>query len=273
MKDEGSLINEFLYRFHRDEISRMSAELAYYFLLSMFPFLIFLVTFIAYLPITAQDILTLIREYAPGHTSEMIERNLHMITGDQNGKLLSFGIIATIWSASNGINAIVRAFNKAYEVKETRHFIAARLMSILLTVAMVTVMVVALLLPVFGKQIGMLIFSVYGLSEEFLHTWNAFQWLVSSMVLFLVFSFLYYFAPNKHLHWKEVVTGALFATAGWIGVSLGFSYYVSNFGNFSAMYGSLGGIIVLMIWFYLSGMIIMIGGEINAMIHCRRVKC
>jgi membrane protein len=267
-----NFLKELFKRFDEDEVAGLSAELAYFFLLSLFPFLIFSVTLIGYLPISEIDLLNSVREYAPDGTIDMIEKNLNSILGSQNGTLLSFGIIATIWSASNGINAVVRAFNRAYDVKESRHFLVARAMSILLTLAMVFVIIVALLLPVFGRQIGLFIFTAFGFSAEFINVWNAIRWIFSAGILFIVFNCLYLFAPNRKLKFKEVVSGAFFATFGWMLVSLGFSYYVSNFGNYTATYGSLGGIIVLMIWFYLSGMIIIIGGEINAILNCKRIR-
>jgi membrane protein len=265
-----SFIREMAKRFQEDEISRLSAELAYFFLLSLFPFLIFLFTLLAYLPIPHEEVLSLIREYAPKEAIHLIETNIHHIIDHQNGRLLSFGIIAAIWSASNGINAIVRAFNRAYDVQEDRPFLVARGISIILTFAMMFVIIIALLLPVFGKMIGTFLFSTFGFSNEFLMLWNTFRWAVSSIILFIVFTALYYFAPNKHLQVKHVTRGALFATIGWILVSFAFSYYVGNFADYTAMYGSLGGIIVLMIWFYLSGMIIVLGGEMNAIFECQR---
>ncbi|WP_110113540.1 YihY/virulence factor BrkB family protein [Bacillus sp. CGMCC 1.16541] len=263
---------ELVARIQRDEIPSLSAELAYYFLLSMFPFLIFLITLIGFLPLQVPDILQMIDEFAPEQTMSMIESNLTTVIGQQNGELLSIGLIATIWSASNGINAIVRAFNRAYQVEENRPFIVARGMSILLTFAMIFIIVVALLLPVFGQMIGLYLFSTLGLSETFLAIWSASRWIISSAILFIVFMALYYFAPNKHLLARNVAKGAAFATIGWMAVSLAFSYYVNNFSNYTATYGSLGGIIVLLIWLYLSGMIIVIGGEINAMFYERRKR-
>ena len=269
---KGSFFKVLYKRFFDDEVLGLSAELAYFFLLSLFPFLLFLVTLLGYLPISQAEMLGFIHQFAPGETINIIEENLNQIMGKQNGKLLSFGIIATLWSASNGINAVVRAFNRAYDVRENRSFIVARGMSILLTFAMLFVIIVALLLPVFGREIGLFVFSVFGLSGAFLSVWNALRWTVSSFILFIVFTCLYYFAPNKRLKIKEIVTGSSIATIGWILVSLAFSYYVSNFGNYTATYGSLGGIIVLMIWFYLSGMITILGGEINAILHRERIN-
>ncbi|MEK5440688.1 YhjD/YihY/BrkB family envelope integrity protein [Fredinandcohnia sp. FSL W7-1320] len=265
-------IKELILRYKEDEVGSMSAELAYFFLLSLFPFLIFLVTLIGYLPISQIDVLAFVRQYAPEGTVDMIEENLNVIVNSNKGGLLSIGIIGTLWSSSNGINAVVRSFNKAYDVKETRNFFITRGISILLTFGMIFVIIVALLLPVFGKQIGIFMFSSFGLSDEFLDVWNGIRWIVSAAILFLVFTFLYWVAPNRPLKIKEIISGSFFATFGWMFVSLAFSYYVNSFGHYSTTYGSLGAIIVLMIWFYLSAMIIIIGGEINAILNCHRIR-
>ncbi|MCP1156953.1 YihY/virulence factor BrkB family protein [Bacillus infantis] len=256
-------------KIHEDDIFGLAAQLAYFFLLSLFPLLIFLVTLITYLPVSQVDILGFIRDYAPGDTMALIESNLNQIA-DRSGTLLSVGIIGTIWSASNGIHAIVKAFNLAYEVKESRPLIVARGMAILLTFAMIFVFVVALLLPVFGKQIGVFLFSAFDLSSEFLSAWNALRWLVSIVILFIVFLVLYWIAPNVKMKCISALPGAIFATAGWILASLAFSFYVGNFANYTAAYGSIGAIIVLMVWFYLTGVIIILGGEVNAYVSKRK---
>lgn len=260
------IAKELFKRFKEDEISSLAAELAYFFLLSLFPFLIFLMNLLAYLPLSSDVVLDFVAQYAPGNTMKLIENNVRHIIETQNVTLLSFGVIGTIWSVSNGINAIVRAFNKAYQVEENRHFLVARLMSILLTFAMILVILVALLLPVFGREIGLFIFRAFGFTEVFLTIWNTIRWLLSAVILCIVFTGLYFIAPNKRMKISEAYPGALFATVGWIVVSLLFSYYVGNFGNFSVTYGSLGGVIILLIWFYLSAVIIILGGEINAIL-------
>lgn len=249
-----------------NDVTGLAAQIAYYFLLSLFPLLIFIVTLLPYLPVEQGDILGVVRDFAPGETMSMIEETLQDVMSNRNSGLLSISIIATIWSASNGMNAIVKSLNRAYDVEETRSFIATRLMSILLTFAMILVFVIALLLPVFGKQIGLFLFSQFGFSDQFLAIWNGIRWAISPIILFIIFVGLYYFAPSKRIKCLSAFPGAIFATLGWVLVSLAFSYYVGSFGNYSATYGSIGGIIVLMIWFYLTGIIIMIGGEINALV-------
>ncbi|MBM7587986.1 membrane protein [Bacillus pakistanensis] len=265
----GAFFKKLIQKIMAADLPGLAAQLSYFFLLSLFPLLIFLVSLLPYLPFSQEDILNVIRGFAPGETITLIEGTLEEILENRNGGILSFSIIATIWSASNGMNAIVKSFNRAYQVEETRSFIVMRLMSIALTIAMIFVFVIALLLPVFGKQIGVFLFSQAGFSEQFLAIWNGLRFTISPIILFIVFVGLYFFAPSKKIKCLSAFPGAVFATFGWVFVSLAFSYYVSNFGNYSATYGSIGGIIVLMIWFYLSGIILMIGGQINAIVHIK----
>ncbi|MEK3799382.1 YihY/virulence factor BrkB family protein [Peribacillus sp. FSL H8-0477] len=259
-----SFLVKLMKRIHGDDAVGMASQLAYFFLLSLFPLLIFLVTLLPYLPISQNDILNAIGSFAPPESMKLIEDNLTEIMKGSR-PLLSLGILGTIWSASNGLNAIIKAFNRAYDVPETRNYIVARFVSILLTLAMLFVFVIALMLPVFGKQIGLFLFDALGMSSEFLSVWFALRWVITLLIVLLVFTVLYWIAPNKRLKCLTVLPGAVFATFGLGIVSWGFSFYVEHYGNYANTYGSLGGIIVLMIWFYLSGIIIIIGGELNAM--------
>lgn len=250
----------------------VAAQLSYYFLLSLFPLLIFLVSLFPYLPITQENVLGLVKDFAPQESMELIETNLSQLS-EKNGTILSIGLIGTLWSASNGINAIIKTMNHAYEVQEERSFLRTRLTAVLLTLAMIVVIAVALLLPVFGKHIGLFLFSKLELSSQFLSVWNALRWLVSSFIIFIIFIGLYWLAPSKKLTCRSTIPGALFATVGWILTSYAFSYYVDQFGNYTAAYGSIGAIIVLMVWFYISGVIIIIGGEINAFYSRENKDC
>lgn len=252
------------------DVFGLSAQLAYFFLLALFPFLLFLITLLGYLPIEETVFMDFIETYAPAEIMQMIQSNLTQIVQAQNGGLLSIGILGTLWSASNGVNAITKALNRAYEVEEDRVYIVSRLIAIGLTIAMVGVISIALILPIFGKMIGVYIFSLIDLSENFLELWNALRWIISSAAFFVVLLVLYKLAPNFKVPFKHAIWGAIFATIGWQLVSLAFSYYVNALGNFSATYGSLGTVIILMFWFYISGIIIITGGVINAVIQNKK---
>lgn len=254
-----------------NRVPDLSAQLAYYFMLSLFPFLIFAVTLLGYY-VSAEDVLSLVSRYVPDESMQIIEKNVRGVFDVERGGLLSLGILVTIWTASHATNALIRSLNEAYDVEETRPFWKARAVAILLTIALIIVILVALTLPVFGKALGLFVFSLFGLSGKFLTVWNVLRWVISFVILVGAFIFLYYFAPNKRLGLKEILVGALFATVTWQLVSLAFSYFVSQFGNYSATYGSLAGIIVLMLWFYITGMIMLIGGEINATLHYMRYE-
>ncbi len=261
---------ELFERFNNVDVLGMSSQLAYFFLLSIFPFLLFLATLLGYLPIESDAVLDFLNKYLPGEVSSMLESNLESLLTNQSGGLLSISIIGAIWSASKGVNALTQAFNKAYRVEEDRSFIVSRLISVGLTIALVITIAVSLLLPIFGKAIGEFVFSFVNLSDSFTQIWNTLRWTISSVILFIVLYVLYILAPNKKIKFREAFWGAVFATISWQIASLAFSYYVSTLGNFSATYGSLGTVIILMLWFYLTGIVIMLGGIINAILAKRR---
>jgi len=265
MKKSINWVLDLYKRIIRHDSLGYSAQLAYFFLLSLFPLLITMFSLLPYLPLKTEDIMYFISDFAPGETLTFIDSTLDTLLEKHNGGILSFGIIATLWAASNGMNAIIRAMNLAYEIDDDRPFFIVRGLSVLLTIIMIAVFIIALLLPVFGKHIGIYISSKFGYTDQFIDTWNTIRFSLSSVILFIVFSAVYLLTPNRKMKCATVVPGAVFSTIGWILASLGFSFYVNNFGNYTFMYGSLGVIIVLMIWFYLTGAVLIIGGEINGL--------
>ncbi|QFG01217.1 YihY/virulence factor BrkB family protein [Psychrobacillus glaciei] len=254
----------------RADITGLGAQLAYFFLLSLFPMLIFIMTLLPYINLDEAQVFRFLENYAPKEVYMLIEGTVSDVLGNRNGGLLSIGILGTIWSASKGMNAIEMSLNRSYELEETRPFFIVRGLSVIFTLLMIVLLVVALVLPVFGQQIGTILFSYFGFEKGFLELWNNIRWIISPLVIFIVFTALYWIVPNKKLLLRSVIPGAVFATLGWIIVSLGFSYYVSSFSNYSSTYGSIGGIIVLMLWLYLSGIILLVGGQVNAVMQERK---
>ncbi|MFC4619313.1 YihY/virulence factor BrkB family protein [Camelliibacillus cellulosilyticus] len=250
-------------RLFEDRVFDLAAQLAYFFLLSLFPFLIFTFTALPYIGIHSDQMLPFIARYAPPELMELIKQNLKSVFDKHTG-LLSFSVIATIWPASTAIMAIIRVLNQAYDVEENRSFIVARSMAILLTFAMIFVIIIALALNVFGPTIGKLLIHHFGVSPDIIKIFDFIRLLISFFIIIVVFACLYLFAPNKRLKPSEVMVGAVFAAVGWQIASYAFSFYVDQIAHFSATYGTIGGIIILMIWFYLTGFILILGGEINA---------
>jgi membrane protein len=255
-----------------DRVMDVAAQLAFYFLLSLFPFLIFAITLLGYTTITVEDVLGLLQRFAPAETLNPIQQNLQEVFEQRKGGLLSFSILGTIWAASAALNAIIRALNRAYNVSESRSFLMERGVAILLTFMMILVILVSLLLPVFGEMILRLVAVFVDIPPILSMVWSLTRWVLSFCILVSVFVLIYYLAPNDRLRFRDVISGALFAAVGWQVISLGFSYYVNNFANYSATYGSLGTIIALMMWFYLTALIIILGGELNAVLHARHLR-
>ena len=269
-KENGGFFSTLMYRFGKDDTSGLAAQLAYYFMLSLFPLLIFLLTLIPLMNIDQSTITNMIEQNAPGQTSELITGIIEDVMKNSGGGILSFGLLMTLWTASNGMTALMNAFNVAYDVEDNRNAIVAKLLSVLFTVIMISVLLLSLVLIVFGKQIGDLLFGVVGLNDQFTWVWNLVRGVLPVIVIFIVFSMLYFIAPNLKVTWKSIWPGALFATIVWLGATYLFGFYVSNFGSYSKTYGSIAGVIILMLWLYLTGVIIILGAQINAIKHHRK---
>lgn len=256
----------------RVDMSGMGAQLAYFFLLSFFPLLIFLVTLLPYLNLKQEQIFEFMDDIMPAEVYSLIEGTLGEVLTNQNGGLLSIGIIGTIWSASKGIDALMKALNRAYDVDGKAGFIN-RSMSLLFTVAFVLIILLALVFPVFGQQLGDLLFSHIGVENSLGSMWTFIRWLMPPLLILGVMILMYWIVPNTdpRLKFISVIPGAVFATASWLLLTYGFSFYVNNFGNYSATYGSIGGVIILMLWLYFTGMILILGGLINATMQKRQV--
>ncbi|WNB90814.1 YihY/virulence factor BrkB family protein [Bacillus sp. NEB1478] len=265
-------LNRLIIELKRANISDLSAQLAYYFLLSIFPLLIFLLSLLPYLHLEPKEIVIFFQEYAPGNTGDMLEKQIQALLKQSNTSLLSFSIIAVLWSASAGTSAIIRAINYAYEAEETRPIWKIKLYGLFLTIGIVVVVVLTLLLPVFGKTLLQEISHFIYLPNHISVLFNFLRWIVGFSVMAVVLMMLYYLAPNQRFHIKEVWAGSVFATLSWQLISLAFSFYVTNFENYSSTYGSLGAVIILLMWFYLSGMVIVIGGIINAVLFSVKNK-
>lgn len=261
------LLKELLKRFKENKVMDLSAQCAYYFLLSLFPFLIFAITLLGYMPISTGNMLALVEEYIPQGTYSFIENNLTNILENQNPGLLSLGILFTIWTSSHALNAIIGSLNMAYNITEPRPFWKARIVSIGLTLSMIIVILMAFILIVFGQNIGVFVRNLLDLPLGHLYIWEILRFSLGFIILNFAFIIIYKFAPNRKIRIKEVILGSIIATLGWQLTSMGFSFYVNNFTNYSAIHGSLGAVIVLMLWFHLSAMILITGGQINALIY------
>ncbi|AXH99938.1 YihY/virulence factor BrkB family protein [Sporosarcina sp. PTS2304] len=268
----SGFFKQLIIRVKEVDISASGSQLAFFFLLSLFPLLIFLFTLLPYLNLDQSQIFMFIREYAPESTAALIENTLSEVLDNRSGGLLSVGILATIWSASKGMSAVTKGLNHAYEVEDDRNFFVSKGLSIGFTIMLIATVIIALVLPIFGEPIGKFLFSFMGLEDSFLTIWTSLRFAIPPVLIFVVFSLLYWLVPDMKLRYKSVIPGSIFATLGWIITSLGFSFYISNFGSYANTYGSIAGIIVLIMWLYLSAIILILGGTINAVMKERYDK-
>ncbi len=264
----AKFLKEFLFRMKDDSVTAIGAQLSYFLVLSIFPFLIFFLNILSYTPIAREDVLHSIIVLLPLDTQRLIATLVIETINTSNQTLLSLSAITGIWAASKGIMALIRVLNRAYDVEETRSYLELRGLAVLFTIALLVLLVIVLLTLVFGEVLGNKLFDFLGITQKFIIFWQYFRVIISLSFMVLIFALLYRYIPSirngKKINFKHAMPGAIFASLGWIITSTIFSYYVNNFGNYGKTYGSLGGIIVLLIWLYISSIIIIMGGEINA---------
>ena len=257
---------ELIVRFMDDDVMALAAQLAYSLIMAFFPFLIFLLTIVGYSSVKSTDVLASLHSVLPQDTYVLITSTVVEIVDSARGDLLSFSAIITIWVGSSGFRAIIKGLNKAYDQREHRPYWKVVLISILCMFGLVLIIMAAFSFVIFGKVIGNTLVEWLGLSSNFKINWDIFRYIVALIFMILAFAAVYQLTPCKKLGWFEVLPGAAFSTLGWIGSSLLFAYYVNNFSNYSMIYGSIGGVIVLMLWLFISSIVILIGGEINAIL-------
>jgi len=253
----------------QDDCLGRAAQLAYYFLFALFPFFLVLTTLLGYLPIPnlLDRLMDMLGQMLPGQALQLVQDNLHELVSGQRGGLLSFGLLAALWTSSSALTAIMDSLNRAYDVEEGRPFWKVRGLAILLTVGLSVFIIISIVLLTFGPQIGGWIADQMGLGRVFQMAWNVLRWPVIVGLLIVAMALVYYLAPDVEQQWQWITPGSIVAVCGWLLASLGFSYYVNHFGSYNATYGSIGGVIVLLTWMYVSGLFVLVGGEINAEIE------
>jgi membrane protein len=247
----------------------LAAQLAFYFFLALFPALIFLLALASLMPLEdfTGQVTQMLAPVAPAAVIEIVRQQmLEIARGDSTG-LLSLGLLGAIWSSSAAIVAVIGALNTAYDIEDSRPWWKVRLAAIALTIALAIFTVLSFVLIVAGPEIAEGIARRFGLGEAFVWTWAIIRWPIAFALVSTAIALLYYWAPDADQDWVWITPGSVVATLLWVVASLGFRYYVVNFGNYDAAYGTIGGIIVLLLWFYLSGFVVIVGAELNAEIE------
>jgi membrane protein len=245
---------------------QMAAALSYYFVMSLFPALIFLSAFVAYLPVPDlfNQALSLMSRFVPPDSMGVVRKVLSDVVTPNRGAFLSFGILGTLWAASGGFSAAIEALNIAYDVEETRPFWKVRPLAIGLTLLIGLLLLTALGVMIVGPRFGEWLSTRLHMSQLWIWVWPYIHWTLSAAFAILAVESLYFLAPNVKQRFWVTLPGAVLAVGCWIALSYTLGFYFRSFANFNKTYGTLGAAVALMVWLYWTGFAMLIGAELNA---------
>ena len=263
------LLKRTLKETNEDDCLGLAAQLAYYFFLALFPAILFLLALASFFPLTnfIDQAVAALRPFAPAEVLNFLEEQLRRLSNANSGGILTLGILGAIWSSSAAVVAIIGSLNRAYDIDEGRPWWKVRLTAIGLTLALAATILVAFSLIVVGPTVAEHLAASFGFGAVFEWTWKILQWPLAFFLVSTAVGLVYYFAPDAEQDWVWITPGAILGTLLWVIVSLAFKVYVANFADYNATYGAVGGVIVLLLWLYLSGLAILVGAEMNAEIE------
>lgn len=249
----------------RNHTLQMAAALAYYFVLSLFPALIFLSAVVAYLPVPDlfNQALALLARFLPADAMGLVQRVLADVISPNKGTFLSLGILGTLWAASGGFAAMIEALNIAYDVRDDRPFWKTRPLAVGLAFLTGALLLIALSVMVAGPRFGEWLAGKVHLSGLFVLLWPFIHWTIAIGFTILAVEALYFLAPNVKQRLRATLPGAVVAVSCWIALSYLLGIYFRHFGNFNKTYGTLGAAVALMTWLYWTGFAMLVGAELN----------
>lgn len=252
-----------------DRLLSGAAALAYYLTLALFPALLFILGLLPFLPVENLDqaIMNMVHQALPGDTAALVKRVVDEITSQPSKGILSVGFFMTFWAAASGTKAVIDELNVTYDVSEGRSFLKVRGIAFALTIGLGLLMILAFLLVVLGDVLQPWLARTLWDSPALVVLINIGKWVIIVAAILFAFALAYYFGPDVEQDFKYITPGSIFGTLVMILASLGYKVYVSNFSNFTATYGSIGAMIGLMLWLYISGIVLLLGSEINAILE------
>ncbi|HEY1527061.1 MAG TPA: YihY/virulence factor BrkB family protein [Candidatus Angelobacter sp.] len=258
-----------------DEVLTRSAALAYYFVSALFPMIFFLMAMLGLFSQShdlQSSLLNYTARFMPADAYRLVQKTLQEITNSSTGLKLAFGLVLAVWSGAGGVVSIMDALNRCYHVKDSRPFWKQRLIALALTVAIAALTIVALAIVLYGGDVADFVGAHVGLTTVAVVAWHIAQWPIALLFVVISFALLYFWGPDTKQQWQWITPGSLVGVLAWIGASLLFRVYLHFFDSYSKTYGSLGAVIVLLLWLYISGLAIMVGGEINSEIENAAAK-
>jgi membrane protein len=261
----GGFLKVIFQKVNDHAVTSGAATLSYYFLFSLFPFLFFLVALTSYLPVfspSMQEILGAARQVLPPEAMALVDKHLQGLGG--HTRLLTLGLLVTLYSASRGVDAVRAALNLAYDVKESRPFWKTQALALGVTTGGAILALVTVGVLVAGGDAGFWIARHLHVASTYVVAWKWARWPLTLVLLMFLVALGYYLLPDVQQEFKFITPGSVLGTLVSLGASWGFGRYAAHFGSYDVAYGSIGGVIILMTWFYILGVIFLVGGEINA---------
>jgi membrane protein len=256
--------------YENDNVADSAASLSYYFVFSLFPFLFFLATLTAYLPPIKSSVTELLgraRAILPSEAMGLIDQHVQGLIAKPRPRLLTLGILVTLYSASRGVDAVRKALNLAYDVKETRPLWRTEALAFGMTIGGSMLLLIAVAALAAGGQGGFWLARQLGIGSEYVFVWGWLRWPVTAVAVMSIAALAYYVLPDVKQQFKFITPGSIVGTLISLLATWGFGEYASHFGSYNVTYGSIGGVIILMTWFYIAGLVFLMGGEINAIIE------
>ena len=255
------------------EINSKAAEMSFYLLLSFFPFLIFTISLVVYTPIIKlSKYIFLLKKILPLSAFNIVSSLIQSAIENRSFSFLILSFILAMYTMSRAVLSLIRGMNRSYNIRETRPYFEVLFISLVFVIMIVVLIFTSMIFLVFGEELGSFLFNLIGLDQYFMYIWNLCRYIVGVITVIIILMNLYRFTPNKKLSFKQVLPGAIVSTLCWLIASFCYSFYSNNFARYDIIYGSLGGIIVLMTWVYLSSWTILIGCEINARLYKRSIR-
>lgn len=260
------IFNILMTNWERAAVSQNAAEMAYFVLLSLLPILLVVANVIPLFPMDTAEILAVVQTAIPADIYSVLEPTLESYLESASGGAISIGLLAAIWSASKVITTLRRVLDEVYGSVQTKNFIIARILSLLVMMGILMVIGLAVFIFVFGEQILNFIQNTFAFEIPFIQEFLVLRWVILIAILFAVFLIVYRYVPNHSLTIRYAYPGAIFASLGWVILTQGFSIYISFAGGDDIANATFGAFIALMLFLYLSGMVILLGALVNSMI-------
>lgn len=260
----ASAFGGFLKKIQEDRIGGLAAEMAYFLLFAFFPFLIVLFVLLSYVQIDIAALADFLNQLLPEDIANLVLGIVREVTANKNLALLSIGVLTAFWAAINGTKALILGVNVAYDNPPTKGFFRPYLIAMIATIGIPLIVVITLVFQVAGETITRFIETYFTKLDLILWVLRKLGTVIPLVATGLYFLLFYRIAPNVRVRFRDVIFGTVFTTIAWFAASSAFSVYINQFANYSRFYGSIGSVIILLFWLYITSMMILLGAEINA---------